>query len=306
MKKSIKITNSRHNNFTIDDWKKQRASVERLYFAKQSKKIELFMSISKKFPVKYFDALGRKNLLNCRINEYDFTFDNLPDAFHDFTILHLSDIHFGADDRQFDSLIATISKCPAYDAVVLSGDYYFSYGDMPKNLQEKLFDLIAFFKVPVFIILGNHDRYHIYDDINNLSLNNVYMGVNEYFTLSIDEQKIFLYCADEYTYRDIWSSAHMNVDDFGIAVVHTPNPINAFAINNWDLYLCGHCHGGQIRLPNNKPIILPIEYNKEFAKGTWNYKNMQGFTSEGCGASGIAWRFFSPPEISLHRLKKQK
>ena len=70
--------------------------------------------------------------------------------------------------------------------------------------------------------------------------------------------------------------------------------------------LCGHTHGGQICLPGGIPIFTHLYSGRKFYRGLWNYGNMKGYTSPGCGAVAIPVRFNSQSEIALITLKKKR
>jgi predicted MPP superfamily phosphohydrolase len=66
------------------------------------------------------------------------------------------------------------------------------------------------------------------------------------------------------------------------------------------LVLCGHTHGGQVRLPLLGAPMIPSRYGQRYAMG-W----VQGahatpaYVSRGLGTSGVPFRNLCPPEITL-------
>jgi predicted MPP superfamily phosphohydrolase len=90
---------------------------------------------------------------------------------------------------------------------------------------------------------------------------------------------------------------------FKILLVHTPELIKEAEACGVDLYLCGHTHGGQVCLPLIGPIIANTNCPRQYTRGIWKYKNLQGYTSPGVGTSGVPVRFFCPPEIGLIELR---
>jgi hypothetical protein len=85
---------------------------------------------------------------------------------------------------------------------------------------------------------------------------------------------------------------------------HSPEQYRQAAYAGVDLYLAGHTHGGQICLPNGFAPKLNIECGRQVGKGRWRFKNMQGYTSRGVGASLVPVRFNCPPEVVVHVLEK--
>jgi len=66
--------------------------------------------------------------------------------------------------------------------------------------------------------------------------------------------------------------------------------------------LCGHTHGGQIRLPGGIPLMTNADCPRRFCAGPWRHCHLQGYTSLGTGSSIIAARFNCPPEMTIHHL----
>src|SRR4029079_2861599 len=84
-----------------------------------------------------------------------------------------------------------------------------------------------------------------------------------------------------------------------VLLVHSPEVIARAAERGVDLYLCGHTHGGQVCLPGLGPVVLNANCARRYARGTWRYGSMQGYTSSGLGTSCVPVRFFCPPEVAV-------
>jgi uncharacterized protein len=56
--------------------------------------------------------------------------------------------------------------------------------------------------------------------------------------------------------------------------------------SNIDLYLCGHTHGGQIRLPFYGAIVTSSVTGKEFEKGLYSTGRTNLYVSAGVGLEG--------------------
>lgn len=66
-----------------------------------------------------------------------------------------------------------------------------------------------------------------------------------------------------------------------------------------DLTLCGHTHGGQVRLPFIGSPIVPSRYGQRFAYGHIIEDQRQLIVSGGLGCSMLPLRFGMPPEIVI-------
>jgi len=71
-----------------------------------------------------------------------------------------------------------------------------------------------------------------------------------------------------------------------------------------DLYLCGHTHGGQIRLPWGHAPVKNLSRCREYQHGLWRHEQMTGYTSAGAGVSCIPIRYNCPPEVTLITLHR--
>jgi hypothetical protein len=67
--------------------------------------------------------------------------------------------------------------------------------------------------------------------------------------------------------------------------------------------LSGHTHGGQVRLPFGKPLVLP-PMGKLYPDGLYHLNKMQLYVNRGIGTVGVPFRLNCPPEITVLTLKQ--
>jgi len=75
-----------------------------------------------------------------------------------------------------------------------------------------------------------------------------------------------------------------------------------------DLYLCGHTHGGQIRLPLVGALFSSSRLGQRFIMGRYELGTTTLYTARGVGLEGLGApraRFMCPPEIVLWTIKGQ-
>jgi predicted MPP superfamily phosphohydrolase len=87
---------------------------------------------------------------------------------------------------------------------------------------------------------------------------------------------------------------------YTILLYHTPDLAEAAAAAGVDLYLAGHTHGGQIRLPWYGALTTSSAYGKRFEAGLYQVDLMSLYVSRGIGLEGLRLpraRFLCPPEI---------
>jgi predicted MPP superfamily phosphohydrolase len=93
-------------------------------------------------------------------------------------------------------------------------------------------------------------------------------------------------------------------DDFTVALVHSPELYDAAAQAGVALYLCGHTHGGQVRLPGGFAPLRHLRAGRHLYTGQWQHREMQGITNAGAGTSGIPVRFNTVSEVLALRLRR--
>ena len=89
-------------------------------------------------------------------------------------------------------------------------------------------------------------------------------------------------------------------DDFTLLLYHSPDLIVEAAQEQIDLYLGGHTHGGQLRLPLYGALVTGTASGKRYEMGRYDLGGTLLYVSRGVGMEGMAApraRFLSPPEI---------
>ncbi len=241
----------------------------------------------------------------------------LPEAFSGLRILHLSDLHaarFGKDQRD---LFKAIDQLQA-DIAVITGDLIdrrrtVSDRDMAPAL-ELLRGLAR--RMPTFRVDGNHEpcsgvsrRFRLLADqtgVQNvtgraLTLKKngeelVLLGIPDMVTTALNE------FAWEKQMRRL-TDAHK--ERFCLALSHRPQFLAAYARAELPFVLCGHAHGGQIRLPLVGPLYAPEQgVFPHFTCGLHRLENTQMIVSRGLGNSGFPVRFLNHPELGVITLRR--
>lgn len=248
---------------------------------------------------------GKRNALQVVRNEVEFRFTDLPPAFDGFTILHLSDFHIDKVDGLAEAL-EPVLKPLRPDVCVMTGDYRYeirgSCAGVYPRMQRVLSSIQA--RLGIYATLGNHDASEIAYWLRGQG---VHMLVNEATPLDFKGSRVWLLGTDDpYDYRcDDLPAALGGVpaDSFKILLTHTPSLYRQAEAAGIRLYLCGHTHAGQIRLPVIGSIKKNGPFPREFAQGKWVYNLMHAYTSWGAGCSTLPVRFNCPPEATLIRLR---
>ena len=250
---------------------------------------------------------GVRNALNIGLNRIEVEFDNLPDAFDGYTILHLSDLHCDGLDALEERLIALVQGF-AVDVMVLTGDYrYRVTGSFAKAIPplEALRRAVTV-RDGALATLGNHDSIDMVEPLEQAGFR---VLANETVSLRRGGSEIHLIGIDDVHYYFTQQAVHALRDapaGFRIALVHSPEFAEQAAAADVSLYLTGHTHGGQICLPGALPILTNSVGRRSHARGVWRCGGMAGYTSTGVGVSGLPVRYNSRGEVALITLRKAR
>jgi predicted MPP superfamily phosphohydrolase len=91
-----------------------------------------------------------------------------------------------------------------------------------------------------------------------------------------------------------------------VLLYHSPELIPFASKLGIDLYLCGHTHGGQVRLPFYGAVLTSSELGKQYDMGYYRLRDTHLYVSRGIGMEGMGAprvRFLCPPEITLFSIQ---
>src|SRR5262249_17389272 len=127
-------------------------------------------------------------------------------------------------------------------------------------------------------ILGNHDSSEMALELEQYG---VRMLINEAIEVVKGAGSFWLAGVDDPHYYgcDDLARALENVPPTGLKVLlaHTPELFDQAASAGINLYLCGHTHAGQIRLPLIGAPLLNSDCPRALTQGKWEYAGMQGY-----------------------------
>lgn len=249
---------------------------------------------------------GRRNAADYRLERVEHRLPGLAREFDGFTILQLSDLHADRLAESSGKLEALLAATPC-DVAVLTGDYRFdTHGDDASSLG-RMADIVASLRPAhgILGILGNHDFVETVPPLEQLGIR---LLLNESWLLDRAGRRLFIAGVDDphfYAGDDLGRAlAGKRDEDTVVLLSHSPEIYSEARAAGVHLYLCGHTHGGQICLPGGFALIVNAVCPRRLARCSWVYRGMRGYTSRGIGASGLPVRFFCPPEITLHTLRR--
>jgi uncharacterized protein len=88
---------------------------------------------------------------------------------------------------------------------------------------------------------------------------------------------------------------------FTILLAHNPDQAERCRrrLDDVDLILSGHTHGGQVRLPGYGPILTSVEHDDLYEDGLRTRPWTRVYTSRGLGTVHVPARLLARPEVSL-------
>ncbi|NOR86419.1 MAG: metallophosphoesterase [Bacteroidales bacterium] len=249
---------------------------------------------------------GYANTQNIQIKEHELSFDNLPSNFDGFRLLHLTDLHIDATPELVHSILHIVDQVD-FNMAVLTGDYRQDNSGSFTQIIKPMKEVASLLQkeYPPLAILGNHDTYLMTDYEEELKIRFL---INESIKIERDGQFITISGSDDaFSYfTDATLQTFNDKPGFKIALVHSSELADIAADHGYSLYLCGHTHGGQVCLPGGKALISHQQEGKNYISGFWKHDKMVGYTSNGCGVSGVPLRFNCPGEITVFTLRKAK
>lgn len=249
-----------------------------------------------------------------QLTQYTVASQTLPSAFDGYTIVQISDLHdarFGQGQRQ---LMALIDRAQP-DAIVFTGDLVHSVEQGAENTFACIEQAVQ--RAPVYYVSGNHEGRADAADYQafcrGLAARGVRILDDQKAIVERDGQQICLlgvhdpcFDADGQAGEDApWEIMQQTLQAllqgetrYTVLLSHRPERMALYAQAGVDLALCGHTHGGQIRLPLVGALYVPDQgVLPTYDYGQFTQGGTQMIISAGLGSSKVPVRFFCPPEV---------
>ena len=226
--------------------------------------------------------------------------------------LQISDIHFEGDSPRERALLDLV-RAEKPDLLFLTGDYLNLSSVRDPAAQQGARRLLGCLEAPhgIFAVTGSPPV-----DVPGV-VPEVFAGlavrwlVDEAEAVDIDGQVLWI-LGVRHTYdeaRDVRALTDLATstpsDGVRILLYHTPDLMPVAARLGIDLYLCGHTHGGQIRLPLYGALATSSRWGKRYEQGRYVEGQTTLYVSRGLGVEGLGApraRFLAPPEVVAWRI----
>jgi predicted MPP superfamily phosphohydrolase len=211
-------------------------------------------------------------------------------------------------DHERDAVARAMAFEP--DLILLPGDLVQVGEQRLPEILDDFHALLAPLSAPlgVYFVQGNCETKE--DARRLLAGTPVHFLDNEVVELALRDRRLTL-CGVDLAFGSVQARAALEriqsaegEDDVRIVVAHRPDVIAALTAGaRVDLTICGHTHGGQVRLPLVGPPITLSDVPRAIAAGGYHELGGQRiYVSRGIGwehGQAPRVRFLCPPEVSL-------
>jgi predicted MPP superfamily phosphohydrolase len=204
------------------------------------------------------------------ITDLTLSLSHLPQAWNGLTIQVLSDFHFHGTPSKifFDRIIDELATAPMPDLVCLLGDYVDS--DIHYDWITSILGRVKS-REGNLAILGNHDL--LFDQARvrrELSAAGCTVLGNGWRELVIRGVRCLAVGHEGPWFKPSPDLSKAPRGLFRLCLSHTPDNFYWAQANHVDLMLCGHVHGGAIRVPIIGPIFIPSVFGRRFDSGVFD------------------------------------
>ncbi len=237
-----------------------------------------------------------------RITRRTIPVAGLPREWEGVTIAHITDPHVGRLSAVIRLReIVDMANAVQPDIVALTGDLVNRRETLTAELTRVLSALRP--RAGSVAVLGNHD-YRAGSDHVTACMESAGIRVlkNQHVVFRRGGRTLCFAGTDDPMFgRPDAAAALSGVAEDTVRILLCHNPDYAEYLPKTarvDLMLCGHTHGGQVKIPLFGPPILPIEHT-QYAEGLVSGPACPVFVSRGLGMVTIPLRFNCPPELPV-------
>lgn len=254
-----------------------------------------------------------------RLQRYTVPIRDLPPEFEGLRLAQLTDTHLGPRvPAEFIDAAIRMAIDLRPDVFLLTGDYVHCGLEWIEPATRQFRPLVKTRK-PVIAVLGNHDWFN---DGARMSRSLSAVGVR-----MIDNDRVFLDAAGSagIELTDSPGASSICIGGLGdpgqhyidpeaalalvdprmprLVIAHNPDSAEKPSVAGplaprIDLMICGHTHGGQVRIPGiGTGACLMSQYGDRYSAGLVQGPKCRVLISRGIGISLVPFRFLVPPEV---------
>lgn len=253
------------------------------------------------------------------LNSYAISSSALPGSFDGFRIAQISDLHNTRIGTDNETLLALLRNAEP-DLIAITGDLIDSRRTNVDVAVQFLQEAVKI--APCYYVTGNHEaRVTEYSQLKaGLEAAGVVILADDRAEITLGNESITLIGVNDPSFRtDHLYGSHASVmnaklsllrsegDGFTLLLSHRPELFDTYVQNQIDLVLCGHTHGGQVRLPFAGGLVAPHQgLFPEYDAGLYTSETTSMLISRGIGNSLFPFRINNPPEVVLITLQSEE
>jgi predicted MPP superfamily phosphohydrolase len=253
------------------------------------------------------------------VRKIEYQKENLPRQLENFKVVFISDIqadHY-TDERRLTSYLNKVNSLNP-DLILIAGDLITTGPNYIELSAQEVGKLKS--KYGIYSCVGDHDNWAYRNDYarslsevkSALNYHGVQMIDNDIKKVNVDSAEIAITIITN-TYVEtiaeniLDSLSSNNNGSFKIFLTHQPQEflIGAAQKNEFDLFLAGHTHGGQITFVFPFIQLTPTMFETSYIRGDFWFDRMLMIINRGLGMSLAPLRYNSTPEITLITLKNK-
>lgn len=229
-----------------------------------------------------------------------------PPAFDGFRIAHIADLHNARFGPGHCRLLAQL-RAAKPDLIAITGDMIDARRtdlDCALQLARAAVDI-----APCFYVMGNHEaRIPAYPKFEQGLLEaGVQVLRNREYSLERNGAWLSILGIDDPAategFQETLQTLSSQARGFRLLLSHRPERFEAYCAAHMDVVLCGHTHGGQVRIPFLGGIIAPHQgFFPDYDSGVYTDGDTSMIISRGLGNSLCPLRVNDPPELVLAEL----
>ncbi|GAA0351776.1 metallophosphoesterase [Alkalibacterium iburiense] len=281
---------------------------------KISKKLSLLLILTLLFGFAFYGYYQNNSI---EVSYYSINDERIPETFHDYTIVQVSDLH--TKDFKGDLHDKISDQDP--DIILITGDLIDRNRtdlDFAVQAVEEMIDI-----APVYYVSGNHeiasgeyeDLSQELDSIGVRNLDNDFdslekegetiglVGLEDPLLLTQDEIEE-TGTAEKVIEETLATLIEESGTDYTILLSHRAELMDIYASTSIDIAFTGHAHGGQIRLPFIEGLYSPSQgFFPKYTSGLYEENGTQMIVSRGLGNSIFPVRINNRPDLVVLTLK---
>lgn len=239
------------------------------------------------------------------VTKHTVSNEKIPDAFDDFKIVQVSDLHNAEFGENNEKLLALLEETQP-DMIAITGD-------LVDSRRTDLEIAVAFAAeavklAPTYYVPGNHEA-RLPEEYAALKTALSDLGVvvleNESLLLEKETACITLTGLMDPDFGDPSAALpELTSENYQVVLSHRPELLALYAEYGLDLVFTGHAHGGQFRLPFIGGLFAPHQgFFPKYDSGVFTQDHTQMVVSRGLGNSLFPLRFNNRPELIVVTLE---